>query len=483
MARHALFALLLGLGVTLAMPAGVADQGVATPNNDEYYELYKVLVDTIDQVDRNYVQNLSRREIIDAAIHGILEKLDPYSSYISPEEMTRFRDDVEHKFGGIGIQISMENGRLIVLSPLVGSPAYRAGIRAGDRIVNIEGDSTEGITIDEAVKKLKGDAGTDVTLSVRHLGSPEPVDVSLTREVVSVDTVLGDSRREDDAWNWMIDPEMGIGYIRITAFSRETASDLRDALNELQDEGLRGLVIDLRFNPGGLLTSAIEICDMFIEQGRIVSTKGRNTPERTWDAKAPGTFSGFPMAIIVNRYSASASEILSACLQDHKRAIVVGERTWGKGSVQNVVELEGGTSALKLTTASYQRPNGHNIHRFPDATEDDEWGVMPNDDYLLKLTPNEMQQLVLVRRDRDIVHWHQEQPIAEEEADSAVDEPDAASDSPEDPEDDNETIDESDDANEDDASESVDKDFVDRQLEAAMGYVRSQLTGDAPDDE
>jgi len=477
MARHALFALLLGLGVTLAMPAGIADQST-TPKDDEYYELYKVLVDTIDQVDRNYVQNLSRREIIDAAIHGILEKLDPYSSYISPEEMTRFRDDVEHKFGGIGIQISMENGQLIVLSPLVGSPAYRAGLHAGDRIVKIEGDPTEGITIDEAVKKLKGDSGTDVTLSLRHLGSPEPEDVTLTREVVSVATVLGDSRKKNDAWDWMYDHELGIGYIRITAFSRETASDLRDALNALEDEGLHGLVIDLRFNPGGLLTSAIEICDMFIDEGRIVSTQGRNTPERIWDAKAPGTFSGFPMAIIVNRYSASASEILSACLQDHHRAIIVGERTWGKGSVQNVVELEGGTSALKLTTASYRRPSGKNIHRFPDATEEDEWGVMPNDDYLIRLTPNEMRQLVMIRRDRDIVQWHAKDAPAQEN-DAKADETEPPSDSPQG----DETNTEPSDENEGEQSDGGGEEFVDRQFEAALGYIRSQLTGDHFDDE
>lgn len=469
MARHALFALLLGLGVTLAMPAGVADQGV-TPNNDEYYELYKVLVDTIDQVDRNYVQNLSRREIVDAAIQGILEKLDPYSSYISPEEMARFRDDVEHKFGGIGIQISVENGELVVLSPLVGSPAYRAGLRAGDRIVSIEGESTEGITIDEAVKQLKGDAGTDVTLAVRHLGSSEREEVTLTREVVAVATVLGDARKENDAWDWMLDRELGIGYIRITAFSRETANDLREALNDLEDEGLNGLILDLRFNPGGLLTSAIDICDMFIDEGRIVSTKGRNTPERTWDAKSPGTYRGFPMAIIVNRYSASASEILSACLQDHDRAIVVGERTWGKGSVQNVVELEGGTSALKLTTASYQRPSGKNIHRFPDATEEDEWGVVPNDDYLLRLTPDEMRQLVLTRRERDIVQWHADEE-AVGESDTIV-------------EDVNEVTDEEESEEETgEAEESEDAVFVDRQLEAAVEFIRSQLDDSGSEDE
>ena len=166
---------------------------------------------------------------------------------------------------------------------------------------------------------------------------------------------------------------------------------------------MRGLILDLRFNPGGLLTSAVEVSDLFISEGRIVSTKGRNTEERVWDAVKPGTFEGFPMVVLVNRYSASASEIVAACLQDHDRAVIVGERTWGKGSVQNVVELEEGKSALKLTTATYTRPNGHNIHRFPDAKDSDEWGVKPNLGYEVKLNIDEMNDLITDRRHRDLV--------------------------------------------------------------------------------
>jgi carboxyl-terminal processing protease len=169
----------------------------------------------------------------------------------------------------------------------------------------------------------------------------------------------------------------------------------------LQKTGLKGLILDLRFNPGGLLNSAIEVSDLFISSGRIVSTKGRNTPERVWDAQKEGTFEGFPMAILVNHYSASASEILSACLQDHERAVVIGERTWGKGSVQNVIELEGGKSALKLTTASYHRPSGKNIHRFPDSKDSDEWGVLPDSGYDLKLTNSQTERMVRDRRERD----------------------------------------------------------------------------------
>ena len=181
---------------------------------------------------------------------------------------------------------------------------------------------------------------------------------------------------------------------------------------ELKNQDIKGLVLDLRFNPGGLLTSAIEVSDLFISEGRIVSTEGRNSEARVWDAHAPGTFDGFPMAVLVNRYSASASEIVAACLQDHQRAIVIGERTWGKGSVQNVIEMEGGKSALKLTTAGYKRPNGKNIHRFPDASEKDEWGVAPNDGFDDKLSNGEMRTLIAVRHDRDIVHAKRTNAIA-----------------------------------------------------------------------
>ncbi len=162
----------------------------------------------------------------------------------------------------------------------------------------------------------------------------------VTREVIHVQTVLGDHRKTDDSWDYMLDAKKRIGYIRLTGFSRNTAAELRQALKQLKEQDLKGLILDLRFNPGGLLSSAIEICDMFVADGRIVSTKGRNTPERVWDAKKDGTYEGFAMVVLVNRFSASASEIVAACLQDHKRAVVIGERTWGKGSVQNVIELE-----------------------------------------------------------------------------------------------------------------------------------------------
>lgn len=371
--------------------------------DDETYELYKIFAETMFQVEQNYVKDIKRRELMEAAIRGVLEKLDPYSNYISPEEISRFKTSVESQFGGIGIQVTVDGGQLKVLSPLVGSPAYRAGIQAGDAIVEINGKSAQGITIDEAVKQLKGEPGTPVSVTVLHEGSRQRQTMSLNREIIHVETVMGDRRKNDDSWDFMYDAEKKIGMIRITAFSRDTAEQVEQAVKQLKQQNLQGLVIDLRFNPGGLLKSATDIADLFLTDGVIVTTRGRNTAPREVQARKAGTFEGFPIAILVNRFSASASEIVSAALQDHHRAVVIGERTWGKGSVQNVIDLEEGKSALKLTTASYWRPSGKNIHRFPDSKETDEWGVMPDKGFELKLSDAELGELVRVRRERDML--------------------------------------------------------------------------------
>ncbi len=403
---HMLVLVLLLFGQLLSPAAWGADSPLADDKapekTEDVYELQKLLVDTLDQVERSYVKDISRRELVEAAIRGLLRELDPYSDYIDPEELKQFQSTVDAEFGGIGIQISIEAGLLKVMSPLVGTPAYRAGLIAGDQIVEIDGKSTANITVDEAVRRLKGEPGTNVTLTIIHPGKTARQLVTLKREVIHIETVLGDHRKPDDSWDFMLDKAHGIGYIRLTGFSRDTAGELEKALEELKREKFHALVLDLRFNPGGLLTSAIEISDLFISSGRIVSTKGRNSQERVWEARKEGTFEGFPLVILVNRYTASASEIVSACLQDHKRAVIMGERTWGKGSVQNVIPLEEQRSALKLTTASYRRPSGHNIHRFPDAKEGDEWGVMPNKDYELKLNDGELYALIEDRRDRDM---------------------------------------------------------------------------------
>ncbi len=389
-----------------AVPAPHSKSEKPPQAKDDYYELYKLLADTVDQVDRNYVKEVDRRELIEAAIRGVMAKLDPYSAYIGPEELAQFRSSVDNEFGGIGLHVTTDDGDLKVLSPIYGTPAYRAGIQAGDRIVEIEGKSTEGIQPDDAIRWMKGAEGTKVSIIVVHAGQTRREKFTLVRERVHVETVLGDRRKADDHWEYMYDEKSQIGYIRITAFSLETAKELRAALDGLKQRHVRGLVLDLRFNPGGLLRSAIEVSELFISSGRIVSTKGRNTPERVWDAKGNAIFGGIPIVVLVNHYSASASEIVSACLQDHKRAVVMGERTWGKGSVQNIIELENGRSALKLTTAAYKRPSGKNIHRFPDSKDKDEWGVMPDLGYELGLNDRETRELLVDRRNRDIIVAH-----------------------------------------------------------------------------
>lgn len=379
----------------------------ATPSakEDQYFELMRVFADTFEQIERNYVKDVDRRKLVEAALRGMMDELDPYSNYISPDDLSKFNVQVEQEFSGIGIQVTIDphSRRLTVTSPLPGTPAYKAGVRAGDTIMEINGKTTEKMTVDDAVKVLKGKEGEEVTIGVMHPGSSHVDQLKMPRAKIHVATVQGDSYQSNGNWNFMLDPEHKIAYIRLTAFSRNTGRELRNTLSQLKSQGMQGLILDLRFNPGGLLNTAVEVADLFLEEGKIVSTKGRNTEERVQYAKKSGTFSGFPMAVLVNRYSASASEIVSAALQDHKRAIVIGERTWGKGSVQNVIELENGKSALKLTTASYHRPSGKNIHRFPDSKESDEWGVMPDDGYLVQFSGQEMQNYIDYRRLRDVL--------------------------------------------------------------------------------
>lgn len=392
------------LGIAMFLGASHAPVWAQTPRPDNY-ELMKLFAETFEQIERNYVNDVDREELMQAAIQGMLQKLDRYSNYISPEELQAFNESVEQEFGGIGIQVDIDprSNRLIVISPMPGTPAYKSGVKAGDTIVEIEGASTEGFSIRDAQKLLKGPPGVTVTIGVTHQGSDEIVRLPIVREIIQMKTVLGDRYNGQADWEFLLEGEQKIGYIRLTHFSNRSADELIAALTRLKEQGMKALILDLRSNPGGLLSQAIEIADLFIDEGVIVSTKGRNSPERSWNAAKDNTITDVPMAVLINRYSASASEILSACLQDHKRAIVVGERSWGKGSVQNVIPLDGEKSALKLTTASYHRPSGKNIHRFAEAKEEDVWGVVPDDKFLRKLTNDEMRAYAEYRRARDVL--------------------------------------------------------------------------------
>jgi carboxyl-terminal processing protease len=406
----------------LAIPAiivlGLAiSESAPLREKDKDYELVRLVVDVLDEVDHKYVQELDqdrKRKLVEDMINGGLERLDPHSSYINPKEYKQFTKQQKGKFGGVGIQISTDrqSGALTVVSPMVGTPAYEAGVLAGDIIVKIDGKSTENMRLGEAVEMIQGDPGQKITLTVIHEGSKEMVDLEMKRAIIEVQSVLGDVRKADNPkeWDFFIDKTNKIAYIRLIGFSENTAADLRKVIEQLQEEGVRGVILDLRNNPGGLLRSAVAVCDMFLTEGRIVSTRGRNKAEEVYDAKEEGTLllpaKNYPMVILINKYSASASEIVSAALQDHKRAIVIGERSYGKGSVQNIIELKepGGMGALKLTTASYWRPSGKNIHRFPDSKDTDEWGVKPDEGFKIDMKDEERLQYVIHRRDRDIVH-------------------------------------------------------------------------------
>ncbi len=370
---------------------------------DEVSELYGVFVDAVEQVQQNYVRPVNRRELMESALRGMLSDLDPHSAYINTSQWKSFKRQIEGKFGGLGITVEVDEDskRLKVIAPMVGTPAYTAGVLAGDLILDIDGISTEGLTIDKAIESLQGQPGTAVKLQVLHEATEKVETISVTRAIIDVPSVMGDRRKPDDTWDYMLDPAKKIGYIRITNFIQNTTEEVKAALKDLEAQGMKALILDLRDDPGGLLTAAVDISDLFVEDGKIVSTKGRNTAEKSYEARKEGTYSGFPMAVLVNHNSASASEILSACLQDHGRAVVVGERSFGKGSVQNILDLEDGNSVLKLTVATYWRPSGKNIHRDKKAKETDDWGVSPSPGLEVKLSREAYHDWYVARRDRD----------------------------------------------------------------------------------
>jgi carboxyl-terminal processing protease len=357
-------------------------------------------VEVLRLVQKQYVRDVDTKKLFQDAINGMLSGLDPFSNYIPEDELTEFNKNIHGKFGGIGIQIGMRNGILTVISPLEGTPAYRAGVMAGDLILEIEGKSTEKLRLDEAVKVLTGDPGTKVRIKVRHM-TGENADITITREIIEVHTVKGVKRDDKNEWVYMLDNDKKIGYVRLTSFVEKSTEELRKAMDSLQKEGAKAFILDLRFNPGGVLQTAVEVCDMFVDKGIIVQTKGRVTPyweaTATHDNKVPY----MPMVVLVNQFSASASEIVSGCLQDHHRAIIIGERSFGKGSVQNVIPLEGEKAALKLTTSKYYLPSGRNIHRDEDMTDKDEWGVVP--DIIVPMTPEEYVSIIRQRQDAEVM--------------------------------------------------------------------------------
>ena len=345
--KRALAALVLSC-VFLLPVIGLAK---ADPKQEEItYRYLETFANVLSILQDNYVEEIETKEAIEGAINGLLLSLDPHSAYLKPENYREFRNETDGSFTGIGIKITLEDGVITVISPIADTPADKAGIKAHDKIIKIDGVPTKGKTPFDAVKIMRGPKGTEVTLSIFRDGWETSRDFTMRRSEIPLISVK----------SLLLKP--GFGYLRISNFQRNTTNELKQHLGELQgDSPLRGLILDLRNNPGGLLEQAVSVSDLFLEQGLIVYTRGRNKDQNlTFEAKADNTLKRFPLVLLVNEGTASASEIVAGAVQDHRRGVVVGTKTFGKGSVQSIVPLNDG-AGLKMTTAHYYTPLGRSI--------------------------------------------------------------------------------------------------------------------------
>jgi carboxyl-terminal processing protease len=347
--RVALLGLGAGLGFTAALTLFPAANGA---NDMSAYRQLDLFSDAFERVRANYVRPVKDDELIDAAIEGMVSNLDPHSSYMNAKEFGDMQIQTRGEFGGVGIEVTMEDGLVKVVSPIDDTPAAKAGLKPGDYIAAIDNTPIQGMALGEAIDKMRGPSGSKITLTILRTGQKKPFDVTLARAVIRVDSAKW--RREGD-----------VAYIRLTGFNEQTAVGLERGVNELKKQigpGLKGYVIDLRNNPGGLLDQAIRVSDDFLTGGEVVSTRGRN-PQDTerYDARSGDITGGKPVIVLINGGTASASEIVAGALQDHKRAKVIGMTSFGKGSVQTVIPLGNGGGALRLTTARYYTPSGHSI--------------------------------------------------------------------------------------------------------------------------
>ncbi len=335
------------------LPLFFSSQRPAAGLTDDMQETYKNLEtfsNVLSMVQQNYVDDINPQETIEGAIKGMLTSLDPHSSFLKPDDFKELQVETKGSFSGIGIEITVKDDMLTVVSPIEDTPAFEAGIQAGDRIIKIEGESTKDMSLVEAVKKLRGQKGSEVTISIHREGWTDLQDFTIVRDVIPIHSVRS---------NFL---EPGYGYARITNFQRNTAQDLQQGLAGLLKEmPIKGLVLDLRNNPGGLLDSSVKVADIFLDEGIIVSTKGRLKDQNMeFSAHVGGPAFEFPIVILINSGTASASEIVAGALQDHKRALVLGTQSFGKGSVQTIIPMADG-AGLRLTTARYYTPNGISI--------------------------------------------------------------------------------------------------------------------------
>ena len=314
------------------------------------YQKIDLFSEVLDKINREYVEDINQSDVMDAAINGVLQSLDPYSAYMSPDSFRDMQTETSGQFGGLGIEVSMEAGVVKVISPIDGSPAYEAGIKAGDYIVKINNEQVQGKTLSEAVEIMRGPVGSNIQITVRRIGERKAIIFNIKREIIKIQSVKFK----------IIDKN--IGYIRLTAFNENSSSQIKKKINDLKkNDKIKGYILDLRNNPGGLLSQAIKISDFFLTDGEIVSTKSRKQNEnRKWFAKSGDIINGQTLIVLINGGSASASEIVAGALKDHKRAILLGENSFGKGSVQSIIPLKN-KGAIRLTISKYYLPSGKSI--------------------------------------------------------------------------------------------------------------------------
>src|SRR5689334_12051679 len=344
-----------GVAVTLlaTQPRLILGASAKAAAADTYRQL-NLFGDVFERVRADYVEKPDDSKLIEQAINGMLNGLDPHSSYMDPKSFRDMQVQTRGEFGGLGIEVTMEDGLVKVVTPIDDTPASKAGILANDVIVQLDGEQVQGLTLNQAVEKMRGPVNTKIKLTIMRKGQDKPIDVSITRDVIRVRSVRSHTEGDD------------VGYIRITQFNEQTSDGLKKAINDItaqiQKDKLKGYILDLRNNPGGLLDQAIAVSDAFLERGEIVSTRGRNAEEtQRYSARAGDLTNSKPVIILINGGSASASEIVAGALQDHKRATILGTRSFGKGSVQTIIPLGNGNGALRLTTARYFTPSGRSI--------------------------------------------------------------------------------------------------------------------------
>ena len=319
-------------------------------NSDELYQKIDLFSEVLEKIKEDYVDDVDQAEVMDAAINGVLQSLDPYSAYMSPEMFDNMETETKGAFGGLGIEVGMEAGVIKVISPIDDTPAYRAGVKAGDYIVRIDDTQVQGKTLMEAVNLMRGPVGTPIEITIRRRGKKKAIVLKIVREIIQIKSVTAK----------VIDNN--IGYFRLTSFNENSGQQLKSKIDEIKAENeINRFILDLRNNPGGLLSQAVKISDFFLDDGEIVSTRGRNKREnRKWFAKKGDQIDGKPLIVLINYGSASASEIVAGALKDHKRAILIGENSYGKGSVQSIIPLKN-KGAIRLTISKYYLPSGKSI--------------------------------------------------------------------------------------------------------------------------